>query len=384
MNTSFMSCTTATTLMKTLRILVTALMCIGCLLSSFSCKRSSDQQQTKVSSVSRLGTSNVPKTAAQTVSSRPKLLPSVQPAVSQAAPLYGKAEVKDAYGEVQQQTGAEAVWRSVNVGDLLTPATIVRTGKNAAVLLLLADRHVIRIGAETTLKLSELGRNRAFSFELVKGRFWSFVNSALKPTKYEIETPSAVVGVSGTVFSVFYQPRSHDTLVSTAEGIVTVRQGRRTVKVARGFGTRVPRSLQTALRAIPQDQPTQRMWQFLRRQESWPQKSWMSQGGLLRFNREVQHNSEPRSLQTRSEQLKQNAQPSPPLPKLPRIMQPARGKRTLQPTENRPNPGKSRDAQPLQSTQAQAIRDKTVSEQERTTRMGQASTSAGQRQTEQG
>lgn len=321
--------------MKTLRIFATALMCMGGLLSSFSCSRNSDNQQSKVSSAPRPVAPSLPVTAA--------------PTLAQAASVSGKAEVKDAYGEVQQRAGAKAEWRSVNVGDLLAPATVVRTGKDAAVLLLLADRHVIRVGAESTLTLSELGRNKAFSFALAKGRFWSLVNSALKPTKYEVETPSAVVGVSGTVFSVFYQPQSRDTLVSTAEGLVTVRSGRRAVKVARGFGTRVAPSPRTALRAIPQDQPTQRMWQILRRQESWPQKSWPNTGEILRLKRQVQNNSELRRLPTRLEPLKQNARPDTPRPALPRIMQPARDKRRIPPIVRQPNRSTIRGDQPFKS-----------------------------------
>ena len=344
--------------MKTFRILATKLIGLSCLLSSFSCN-TTDDQQTKVLSEPRPVSSHpVSPSVPETVSSPPKVLTSSQPAQQQGATLSGKAEVKDAYGDVQQRTDGVAAWKPVNVGDLLSPATSVRTGKDAAVLLLLADRHVVRVGAETTLRLSELGRNRSFSFELVQGRFWSFVNNALKPTKYEVETPSAVVGVSGTVFSVFYQPRSQVTLVSTAKGIVTVRQGQRAVKVMPGFGTRVPRNLRGPLRATPQDQPTQRMWHLLRSQELWlqgarSQKLEASPDGRLRLNRQVQSNSELRRLQTRLEQLELKARPNSRLPKPLQRVLPARVKRALQPVRSQPNLGKSakrQGAQPLKKS----------------------------------
>lgn len=109
-----------------------------------------------------------------------------------------QARVADAYGSVEKRLSpTDTRWQPVSIGDLLTPSSTVRTGANSAALLILPDKHAFRIGERGEVQLKELGQNRSYSFEVLKGQIWSFVDKARKPAKYGIETPSTVLGVSG-------------------------------------------------------------------------------------------------------------------------------------------------------------------------------------------
>ena len=197
-----------------------------------------------------------------------------------------KAKVTDAFGTAQKRSGsATAAWQDISVGDLLPTQTTVKTGDDSAVLLQLPDEHVLRVGANTTIELRELGANKSFSFRVVSGRIWSLVEKASKPAKYEVETPSAVAGVEGTLFSVFHEEDTQQTAVSTDEGQVNVRQGSQSVKVGAGYSTRLRRNQRVPPQVFEHPPAMKQMWQMMHQRETWirPRK-----GTPMRLNRVVE------------------------------------------------------------------------------------------------
>ncbi len=180
-----------------------------------------------------------------------------------------KAKVVDAFGTSQRRIGTAAKWEPVNVGDLLAPATWLKTGANSAVLLALPDKHVMRVGANTTVELKALGKDKAYSFNVAAGKVWSIVNSASKPAKYEIETPSAVAGVQGTLFGVFHDATDDATNVSAAEGQVEVRQGGKKWMVKQGSCTNLKRGMKQDAVVMDQPEHIRVMWKLLREREGW-------------------------------------------------------------------------------------------------------------------
>jgi hypothetical protein len=174
----------------------------------------------------------------------------------------------DAFGTARRRSSDNAPWQNINVGDLLPTQTTLQTGENSAVLLQLPDQHVFRIGAGSTVQLKQLGKDKQFSFSVLSGRVWSFVRRAEKPAKYEIETPSAVVGVSGTVFSVSHDPSNADTEVSTDRGEVKVRQGGTTQTVATGYVLHARHGAPLASAGL-QSVEQRRVWRALHTRETW-------------------------------------------------------------------------------------------------------------------
>ncbi len=196
-----------------------------------------------------------------------------------------QATVVDAFGTAQKQSGdPKAPWQNVSVGELLPPQTMVKTGENSAVLITMPGAHVMRIGSQTTIQLRELGRNKSFSFEVLSGKIWSAVRAVNKPTKYEVETPSAVAGVEGTLFAVIHDQASAETVVSTHQGTVNLQQGGRNVKVTQGLTANVKRGQKEALAAHPTPPNLQSMWQMIRKE------GWASHAGpgapSVRLNRD--------------------------------------------------------------------------------------------------
>ncbi len=179
-----------------------------------------------------------------------------------------KANVVDSVGNVRQMPAGGGRWLTVNIGDTLSPQTTLQTGDNAAALLQLNGDHMMRIGAGTRIVLKQLGDQKAFTFNLISGRVWSFVKRASSPAKYEIETPSAVVGVSGTVFSVFHDPGSTQTDVTTSHGSVGVRQGDG-APVAVTDGNALAATAAGLGPVIRQSPQVRKMWNVLTRTEGW-------------------------------------------------------------------------------------------------------------------
>lgn len=224
-----------------------------------------------------------------------------------------KAKVMDSYGTVQKRASATAAWENVNVGDLLAVSASVKTGANAAVLLQLPDAHVMRLGPSTTMEIKQVGKDKNFLFNVAGGKVWSFVQSASRPTKFEVETPSAVAGVSGTLFSVFHDEESNETTVSTDEGEVNVRHGDKTVKVGKGNLGRfahtaaggTPRS--DVGKAMEQPEKMKALWQHMREHENW-----MSTGGGHKLDRDRRIETHLRELdQHRGEELRGKGKPAP-------------------------------------------------------------------------
>jgi hypothetical protein len=101
----------------------------------------------------------------------------------------------------------------------------LRTGEGAQAELKLDDQTKLALGPNADLKLDEfvIGQSAGVTtigVNFVKGTF-RFITGAEKKDAYSIETPSATIGVRGTVFDV-YVDGSGDTLVLLHEGEVNI------------------------------------------------------------------------------------------------------------------------------------------------------------------
>ncbi len=132
--------------------------------------------------------------------------------------------------EVQARGGtswaASAIDQDVSIGDT------IRTGPDSAVKILLADETILTLGEDTELLIDEYVVGEAATrdpstIELFKGRARVFVGEAFGgPTRLEMYTPTAVIGVKGTGFEAFItedRRRRKYTLVCHLHGDIFTR-----------------------------------------------------------------------------------------------------------------------------------------------------------------
>ncbi len=164
------------------------------------------------------------------------------------------AELAALEGTIAVLPAGSSLWQDAAPGDLLYHGDRARTGPGAWALLRLAGGGSMTLGPDCEVAFDSLMRLRLFI-----GRIWAKVKPALPGAAgFEVETPSAVVGVRGTHFSVFVDAEI-TTVVSVAEGIVEVLGARKAVMVPGGYATRVRRGHEP-VQPVPMDEDEKRAW----------------------------------------------------------------------------------------------------------------------------
>jgi hypothetical protein len=115
----------------------------------------------------------------------------------------------------------------------------LETGDDAQAELKLDDQTKLALGPNAGLKLDEFvigksGGVTTIGVNFVKGTF-RFITGSQKKDAYSIQTPSATIGVRGTVFDV-YVDGTGDTLVLLHEGEVDICTKSRTCKRHNSIG----------------------------------------------------------------------------------------------------------------------------------------------------
>jgi len=164
------------------------------------------------------------------------------PAFAAEKPIGGVVKVKpDAYGKVP--AGARKV---LQTSDPVVTDQTVETTATGYLHLRFIDRSDLWLDADSSLVLDKLVFNRAttageYVVELNLGLF-RIITGALPHASYQVLTPTAVIGVRGTDFTVAVAKNGW-TRISVYSGIVTVRprQGGKPVEVATPFTASITR-----------------------------------------------------------------------------------------------------------------------------------------------
>jgi hypothetical protein len=231
-----------------------------------------------------------------------------------------QAKVADAHGTVEKRTAPRGnLWQPISVGDLMSPNAFLRTGPDSAVLLVFPDQHAIRIGESAQVQLKELGQGGAYSFELIRGQIWSFVNKAKKPAKYEVETPSTVLGVSGTLFSAEYRPALNQSDVSVSDGQVRLGKGDTVTTVDKGFQSTIHTGQVGAPPVQKLDKQNEQMWNHMEKSESWtkgqanPKINPQTEAQIRTLRQQRQQEQRKQEQQQKKQAAKKKAPPPKPL-----------------------------------------------------------------------
>ena len=117
----------------------------------------------------------------------------------------------------------------INVGDAVVRDEVVRTGRDSAARLVMADNTNLSMGAGSTVKLDRAVFNddhtyRDIAIRLTSGAFRFVTGDSEKPA-YKISTPLATIGVRGTTL---------DVLSARGRTVVVLQHGASTVCIAGG------------------------------------------------------------------------------------------------------------------------------------------------------
>lgn len=113
------------------------------------------------------------------------------------------AKVTYVTGDVKVQQPGRESWKKAVNEQALRSGDKVKTLDESRGEVAFADGSIIRIDANSNLDIVELGRSKAGQTAQAKvwsGKVWASVNKASKKTKFELESPTAVAAVRGTVF----------------------------------------------------------------------------------------------------------------------------------------------------------------------------------------
>ena len=198
------------------------------------------------------------------------------------------ARIVDAFGKVEKKLPGGAAFRALSVGDRVPIATTLRTGSDAALLVELPDKHMVRVGASSTVVLSQLGQDKQFALKVLSGQVWALVKKANHPAKFTVETSSGIAGVTGTFFGVGLDDDTGEMVVSTEEGSVEVQSVDEGgvpfgAPIAVRQGQMIKAARRQALKAaVRQTREHRTMWRLLQREGAWTQQN---RPGVLRLGR---------------------------------------------------------------------------------------------------
>jgi hypothetical protein len=142
------------------------------------------------------------------------------------------AEISEIQNSVEAREGESADWKTATTGEQIAEGGGVRTGSESrAKLDLSPDKTVIRVAANTEFTLETLSpepTDPVTKFVLEAGKFFVRVTEALGGGSFEVETPTGVATVRGSLMSTGYDPATGRMIVTCLEGACRLGDAART------------------------------------------------------------------------------------------------------------------------------------------------------------
>ncbi|MBI5804976.1 FecR domain-containing protein [candidate division TA06 bacterium] len=135
------------------------------------------------------------------------------------------AKVSFVVGDVKTQKPEKNDWKKVTFDQPLAAGEKVKSTEDARAEIAFSDGSIIRVDANTQLAIEELSKSPkkglSASGKVWSGKVWANVNKVSKKSKFELESPTAVAAVRGTVYRMTVMPDS-STKVAVYQGEVKV------------------------------------------------------------------------------------------------------------------------------------------------------------------
>ncbi|AZZ37956.1 hypothetical protein CIK05_14475 [Bdellovibrio sp. qaytius] len=147
---------------------------------------------------------------------------------------FSKALAEETYGLLMIVKGQVQVAKmktqpvSAKVGGKVYPQDTIITGKDSRAKIVMSDRNIINVLPETKIRIDQYindTKEKNVRLSLIEGKIRTNVEQKYdnNENKFEIKTPSAIVGVRGTQFLTSYNKSSNTTGVTTFRGEVIFR-----------------------------------------------------------------------------------------------------------------------------------------------------------------
>lgn len=140
-------------------------------------------------------------------------------AVMAAARTAKLASVK---GDVKvQKSGSKKVVKAFNSMSLSQGDTVI-TGRNSSAKVVYSQGTQSTLGSGTRLMIAQMAGGKTKG-KVWSGQVWNKVESLANANdRFDIETPTAIMGVRGTLFLVTVEPCTGETYMTVEDGIVAV------------------------------------------------------------------------------------------------------------------------------------------------------------------
>ena len=142
-------------------------------------------------------------------------------------PRAGKAV--SVQGEVEIRHIAQPHWSALRLHEDLCPGDRIRLGRHSRAAVLLANRTLLRLDADTTITFSQVAPKAPSWLDLIKGAVHLISRT---PRKLEIRTPFVNAAIEGTEFALRVGPDR--TAIWVFEGRVVLRNAAGSLQLASG------------------------------------------------------------------------------------------------------------------------------------------------------
>lgn len=134
--------------------------------------------------------------------------------------------VKD---KVMLQRSGETSWQRASSGTTLFTGDGIQTYKGSSAVIIFADKTRVKVSEKSILRIKVVRKRvkpeekpSLVDIKMKVGRVWVRVKKVISPTStFEVETPSALVGVRSTLLSLGVR-EDGGTVVSVKEGVVEI------------------------------------------------------------------------------------------------------------------------------------------------------------------
>ncbi len=138
-----------------------------------------------------------------------------------------RGRIVETTGTVEVLARGETEWKPAEKGMALDEGYSIRSAPDSKAVAVFADKVIMAVEQDSKVDLEKLQKSRrvgiSIKVNLSEGQIWNDVGKLTsKRSKFYVETPQAVTGVRGTVFTVQVAPDA-TTKVAVVKGNVDVR-----------------------------------------------------------------------------------------------------------------------------------------------------------------